>query len=61
MTGDEIEKLRQGKKEAAIYMVEKLKQKSLLTEEEINAQQQDKKDAVLAESEHLKHTQKNTI
>jgi len=42
-------------------MVEKLKQKSLLTEEEINAQQQDKKDAVLAESEHLKHTPKKPI
>ena len=61
MTGENIKKLRQGKKEAAIYMVQKLKQKSLLTEEKINAPQQDKKDSVLAESEHLKHTPKKPI
>lgn len=61
MNDDEIKKLRQGKKEAAAYMLAKLKQQSLLKDEEIKAQQQDKKDAVLAESEHLKHTPKKPI
>jgi len=61
MTNDEIEKLRQGKKEAAAYMLEKLKQQSSLKDEEIKALLQDEDDSILVGMDYLKNAPKKTI
>jgi|JI8StandDraft_1071087.scaffolds.fasta_scaffold128901_2 fatty acid-binding protein DegV len=53
MTNDEIEKLRQGKKEAAAYMLEKLKQQSLLKEQEIQTLKEDKQNSIKTGKEYI--------
>ena len=53
MNDDEIKKLRQGKKEAAAYMLEKLRQQSLLTEQEIQDLREDKQNSIKTGKEYI--------
>jgi|GEM_PF-4743232 len=55
MNDDEIKKLRQGKKEAAAYMLAKLRQSQerLLTEQEIQDLREDKQNSIKTGKEYI--------